>query len=526
MGFTADDVMAARRHLARQSLADFACMVDIPTAPITDVEDEDRFSVIRLNSLVKHHRLICDELQAVADGETPNLMMFFPPGSAKSTYVDVVFTPWFMARYPRRNVILASYASEIARKQGRRARQLIKSKSFRNLMQAGLRTDAAAADQWTIDNGSEYMAGGLLSGLTGNRAALGIIDDPVAGREEAESETIRRKTWDAYIDDFCSRLIPGAPQIMIMTRWHQDDIAGRILPEDWRGESGMINGRDGRKWKVVCAPALADRADDPLDRKLGETLWPEWFSKEHWEPFKKIERTWYSLYQQKPRPPSGAIIKSTWWREWPKDTPLPPPVHIFASIDTAFSQADHKSAAYSARTTWMVFEDSQTGKHALLLLSAWWERVGYPDLRAAIKQHYREAELDCALIERKASGISLLQDLRKIRKPRMNLRGFDPGRLDKTARAYVASPMFEAGLVYYPNREWARKVIDLVSSFPAGAPPSADLTDTVTQAVIYTKRRMWATPPDEEAIYETPVKKSDEWAEDHEDDGKRESAYG
>jgi len=280
-------------------------MVDIPTVPLTDVADEDRFSVMRLGTLANHHRLLLESLQKVEAGLIPNLMVLMPPGSAKSTYSDVVFVPWFMARKPRRNVILASYASDIAAKQGRRARQLIKSPSFYNLMGIGLSGDNAAADQWSMTNGSEYMSGGLLSGLTGNRAALGILDDPIRGREAAESPIIRKKTWEAYTDDFCSRLIPGAPQIMILTRWHQDDPAGRILPEEWDGESGIFAGRDGRTWHVICLPAIADRADDPLNRKLGETLWPEWFSHEHWAPFKNNPRTWSSLYQQKPTPEDG-----------------------------------------------------------------------------------------------------------------------------------------------------------------------------------------------------------------------------
>jgi predicted phage terminase large subunit-like protein len=231
-----------------------------------------------------------------------------------STYTDVVFVPWFMAKYPRKNVILASYATNIARKQGRRARQLIKSKSFRNLNpDIALSTASSAADEWALSTGGEYMAGGLLSGLTGNRAALGIVDDPIAGREEAESQTIRDKTWDAYIDDFCSRLVPGSPQVMILTRWHQDDPAGRILPEDWDGESGMIEGRDGRTWFVVCLPAICDRAGDPLGRQIGETLWPEWFSHEHWRPFQRNPRTWASLYQQRPAPEQGSYFIRAWF---------------------------------------------------------------------------------------------------------------------------------------------------------------------------------------------------------------------
>lgn len=330
--FSAADVMAARRELANRSLADFACLVDIPTVPLTDETQEDRFSVMKLDTLAAHHKLLCEKLQGIEDGSIPNLMLLLPPGSAKSTYADVVFVPWFMSRKPRRNVILASYASEIAEKQGRRARQLINSRSFGNLMGRSLKADQKAAHQWTLDNGSEFMAGGILSGLTGNRAALGLIDDPLRGREAAESETIRAKTWDAYIDDFCSRLIPGAPQIMILTRWHEDDPAGRILPEGWDGESGWCNGRDGRKWYVVCLPAIADRKDDPIGRKIGETLWPEWFNIDHWAPFKKNPRTWSSLYQQKPSPQEGTYFKREWFKRY---RTAPDRMHKYITSDHA-----------------------------------------------------------------------------------------------------------------------------------------------------------------------------------------------
>lgn len=332
MRLTTDHVIAARRELARRNLTDFACMVDIPTVPLTDAEDEDSFSVMKIGKLVAHHRLILESLQKLESGEIPNLMLLFPPGSAKSTYADVVFIPWFMARKPRRHVILASYASNIAAKQGRRARQLIQSRSFANIMQQALDPSKSAADEWMLDNGSEYMAGGILSGLTGNRAWLGVLDDPIRGREAAESQVIRDKTWDAYVDDFCSRLVPGAPQVMILTRWHEDDPAGRILPEKWAGESGWMDGRDGRRWFVICCPAIADAADDPLGRKIGETLWPEWFSHEHWQPFQKNIRTWISLYQQKPTAPEGTFFKKAWFHRY---SARPPHLNVYMTSDHA-----------------------------------------------------------------------------------------------------------------------------------------------------------------------------------------------
>lgn len=352
---TADHVIAARRELAQRSLRDFACMIDIPSAPISDAADEDTFSVIKLDSLADHHNLLLTRLEQIECGDIKNLMVLMPPGSAKSTYADVVFVPWFLAKKSRRSVILASYASEIAEKQGRRARQLINSKSFKNIMSVELKTNQQSVHNWALSNNSEYMAGGLLSGLTGNRAHLGIIDDPLRGRAAAESETIRNKTWEAYTDDFCSRLIPNAPQIMILTRWHEDDLAGRILPDGWDGESGYFNGRDGRDWHVICLPALADRSDDPLGREIGQTLWPEWFSLEHWEPFKRNRRTWSSLYQQKPSPDDGTYFKKEWFKRYRVGSE-PANLRKYITSDHAPGGADHND--FNCFRVWGIAENN------------------------------------------------------------------------------------------------------------------------------------------------------------------------
>ena len=348
--FRPSDIAAARRELALRSLSDFALMVDIPTVPVSGDADEDVFETLRLSALADHHALICNKIQDLVEGRIPNLMLLFPPGSAKSTYADVVAVPWFMGKYPRRHVILASYASEIAKKQGRRARQLIRSKGYYNLIGAALRADQNAADEWALDNGSEFMAGGILSGLTGNRAWLGIADDLIKGREAAQSQTIRDKTWDAYVDDFCSRLVPGAPQIMILTRWHQDDPAGRILPENWSGESGMFDGRDGRQWLVLCCPAICERADDPLGRAIGETLWPEWFSLEHWKPFQSNSRTWTSLYQQRPAPDEGTYFQRDWFGTWERL----PDVRYYGTSDYAVTDGD---GDYTVHAIWAIGPD-------------------------------------------------------------------------------------------------------------------------------------------------------------------------
>lgn len=458
---TTEDVKAARRELAKRSLKDFSCMIDIPSAPITDEDDEDAFSVMRLDSLADHHELLLDKLQGIEDGSVPNLMVMMPPGSAKSTYADVVFVPWFMARKPRRNVILASYASDIAKKQGRRARQLIKSRSYENLMQVTLKTDQSAADEWALSNGSEYMSGGLLSGLTGNRAALGILDDPIRGREAAESETIRNKTWDAYIDDFCSRLIPGAPQIMILTRWHQDDPAGRILPEDWDGESGVFDGRDGRTWHVICLPAIADREDDPLGRAIGETLWPEWFSHAHWKPFQANPRTWNSLYQQKPAPDDGTYFLRSSFQRF-DDTPER--LRYYGTSDYAVSEGKgdytrlriwgidnsvppkvYMVDGWGGQTSSDEWIEAQCDLIARYRPRAWYGEAGviHKAILPALRQKMRDRRLSCALM-------------------------WLPSTTDKAIRARSAQAMVTEGRVYIRNDHDGDCFIDECVAFPAG----------------------------------------------------------
>jgi predicted phage terminase large subunit-like protein len=469
--FRPADVIAARRELARRNLADFACLVDIPTVPLTEEADEDQFSVLRLNKLVAHHALLLKKLQGIENGSIPNLMVLMPPGSAKSTYVDVVFVPWFMSKKPRRNVILASYASDIAKKQGRRARQLIKSKSFRNLMDVELKDDQHAADEWALTNGSEYMSGGLLSGLTGNRAALGVVDDPIKGREAAESETIREKTWDTYVDDFCSRLIPGAPQVMILTRWHEDDPAGRILPEGWDGESGLFEGRDGRAWDVLCLPAIADRRDDPLGRQIGQTLWPEWFSLEHWAPFQRNRRTWSSLYQQKPTADEGTFFRREWFRRYTPEQ-LPKQLHKYLSSDHAPTGEDDSD--YSCVRVWGV---DPTGDLYMLdgfrhqeTMDITMERVVGNKLEAKVgllQKHkpfawFPEDDNNWKAVEGFVKKAMREQNAHCVIAP------ISPHGADKAVKAQAFQGMASMGRVWIPVGPEGDEVIDQYCKFPGG----------------------------------------------------------
>lgn len=267
-----------RRRKARKHLVDYARYIEIPGAPVADEEDDiysdddgsDDDDIIEFihDPLAEHHVLILEKAQECIKKDMGRLMIFAPPGSAKSTYGSLVVPSFALSLKRNYRVIAISYNSKLAKKMGRRTRAIVKQKKFEMLASTSLSKESSAADEWALDNGSEYMAGGILSGITGNRADLIVIDDPMRGRQDADSETVRQNVWDAYQDDVLTRLKPNGSVIIIQTRWHEDDLSGRILPENYNGESGLIKCRDGLEWEVICLAAKCERADDPLGRQL------------------------------------------------------------------------------------------------------------------------------------------------------------------------------------------------------------------------------------------------------------------
>ena len=270
----------------------------------------------------------------VEDGLIDRLMGLMPPGSAKSTYSSIVFPTHVMGRFPGFQIITASYGSDLPRKWGRKGRAIVRQKQYQRIFDTSLSTESSAAHEWALVNGSEYMGAGILAGITGNRAGGVIWDDLIKGRQEADSDVFRNKTWDAYFDDLLTRKKPGAWEIGVTTRWHEDDVAGRILPENYNGESGWIDCRDGNLWYVVCIPAEAERADDILGRKIGERVWPEWFGQDHFKPFKRNARTWSALYQQRPAPEEGDYFKADWLKPY-EHKPDPKTMRVYGGSDYA-----------------------------------------------------------------------------------------------------------------------------------------------------------------------------------------------
>lgn len=269
-----------------------------------------------------HHRLLIRELSAVASGHTKRLALFLPPGSAKSTYASDLFPAWYLAQGRDRAVIAASNTADLAQSFSRRVRGRIRAHG----KALGYGLDREAEELWTTTTGGQYRAAGVGGVITGLRADLAVIDDPVRSREDADSELRRNRVWEWFQDDLTTRLKPGAGVVLVQTRWHEDDLAGRILEHE------------ADSWRVVSLPMVAEAADDPLGRAPGEYLWRD-DAYGYGAGVEKLRgrilpRTWNALYQQRPAPETGDFFRREWLRPMPTE-PDRATMRIYGASDYA-----------------------------------------------------------------------------------------------------------------------------------------------------------------------------------------------
>ena len=244
-----------------------------------------------------HHRLILDRLSDISSGQIDRLMLLLPPGHGKSTYASVIFPAWWFSHHPASSVITVCHTADLADHFARRVRSLVQEHA--ETLGYGLARDDRAAARWRTTTRADYYAAGIRGPITGRRADLVLIDDPVKSRAEADSATAREALWNWYRSDLATRLKPHGRVVLIMTRWHQDDLGGRLLETD-------------PSWHVVKLPALAEAAD-PLHRQPGAALWPEWEDEAalHRKRQTVGTRVWQSLFQQNPNPDTDALFATT-----------------------------------------------------------------------------------------------------------------------------------------------------------------------------------------------------------------------
>jgi predicted phage terminase large subunit-like protein len=426
----------------------------------------------------RHHRLLIEHLEAVERGEIERLMVCMPPGSAKSTYTSVEFPAWFMGRNPKLSVIAASHTQELAERFGRRVRNVAASDEFRRVFDFGVSADSASAGRWDNERGGEYFAAGVGGSITGRRADLAVIDDPVKSREDADSERSRAKAWDWYTNDLLTRLKPGARQIVVMTRWHEDDLGGRILE------------RERNRWTVLEI-AMEAMPGDPLGRAVGERLWPEWFTDDMVAVAKMDTRAWNALYQQQPAADEGDYFKREWFET--EFSSVPDGLRVYAASDYGVTDGAGDYTEHG------VFGLDQAQNVYVL---DWWRGQASADV-------WIERMCDMIHTHEPLCWFGEAGPIRRAIEPFLKKRMVErqaacriewlPSISDKPTRARSFQALASMGRVYWPKHaEWKSDVVGQLLRFPAGKHDDAvDVCSLLGRGLqfIGTKKKPTLQPP-------------------------------
>ncbi|MGB2899217.1 MAG: terminase family protein [Candidatus Acidiferrum sp.] len=343
--------------------------------------------------LAKHHQLIVSRLEAVERSQISRLMIFLPPRHGKSLITSAIYPAWYLGRHPGHHLIFATYGQKLSDDFGRQVRNLIADPVHREIFRhCILSEDSSAAHRFNTVRGGAYFAVGRGGPITGRGAHLLIIDDPLKGDAEANSETTRKALHQWFTSVAYTRLAPGGAIVLIQTSWHEDDLAG------W-----LLSSNTNERWEVLSLPAVAEH--DESFRHRGEALWPGKFPLSELERIRSAigGRAWASLYQQRPAAAEGAIFKRDWWQFY--RPPLTVALNrIVQSWDTAFKKGTEND--FSVCTTWGVADNGY------YLLHLWRGRVEFPELKRVLSSLAEQWKPNAILVEDRASGQSLVQELK------------------------------------------------------------------------------------------------------------------
>jgi predicted phage terminase large subunit-like protein len=396
-----------------------------------------------------HHRLIAEHLEAIERGELNRLMVFMPPRHGKSELASIRFPAWYMGRNPSREIISCGYGQQFTEEFGRKVRNLVADRDFRCVFPGvTLAPDSQAAGRWNTSRGGGYRAGsvggGSGRGITGKSAHLLLIDDPIKGYEEAESQLIRDKVWQWYLTEAYTRQMKVFAAVMVLTRWHWDDLAGRALEQQKAG---------GDKWTVLSLPGINEK---------NEALWPEYFPLERLEAIRTTigPRNWSSLYQQRPTPDEGGYFERRWFRYYDS-----PPEHL-----TRYGASDYAVTAEGGDFTVHIVVGVSPADD-IYLLDLWREQTAadvwietYLALVGKHQPHMWAAEK--GVIEKSlAPYIAKAQEERGIYQA---LKGY-ASSADKPTRARSIQARLANGKVYFPrSAPWLAGLESELLQFPAG----------------------------------------------------------
>ena len=414
----------------------------------------------------RHHEIMAEAFERVARGELKRLIINMPPRHTKSEFASYLLPAWFLGKFPTKKVIQTSHTAELATDFGRKVRNLVDSETYKSIFpNVALQSDSKAAGRWNTSHGGTYFAIGVGGAVTGKGADLLIIDDPHSEQEAILAEVnpeIYDKVHEWYSSGPRQRLQPGGSIVVVMTRWSKRDLTAQVVKSSVQ--------RGGEEWEVIELPAILPS---------GNPLWPQFWSLEELTALKEElpVHKWMAQYMQAPTGAEGALIKREWWKEWEHDKP-PRCDYIIQSWDTAFNKGTRND--FSACITLGIFHPEDEPHPQIILLDAFKERMEFPELKAKALELYKEYEPDCCIIEAKAAGTPLLQELRSIGIP---LQDYTPVRgNDKITRVNAVADLFASGMVWAPQTRWAEEVIEEFASFPQGE--HDDLVDSMTQALL------------------------------------------
>jgi len=467
-----------------------------------------------------HMETVCGYLQALYEDRLrcPRLIINIPFGTSKSLLASVMWHAWIWAKDPSRRFLASSNSDSLVIRDNNKVRSLVECEWFRAFWGEKVLPDKSQWDKRYFQNTKLGFREGVTFGssVIGKRGDVQIIDDPTDA-SRAFSDLIIAETNERWNQGMVSRVndMQRSMRLLIMQRLRTNDLTGHLLTESGFDWVHLVIPMEYKGYPtfdpVKDIGEEAAHLADPRT-KAGEPLDPVRYPKHVLKALRKElgDYGWAGQMQQDPTPIGGGIIRKSWWVKWEDmhgwskhntgHRPAPLFKHVFWSWDTAFSTEDRKRNAFTAGTKWGLFWDEGEQRDKLMLLDRWHERVPFGPLKKRIMQASKK-DTDAHLIERKGSGISVIQELRRNRK--IKVRSYDP-RPDgsKEERAHLCTAHFDAGMVVYPDRKWAQQLIELVAAFPTGAPPSADYTDTVTQAILYVIRRQWLRHPDDDVTYD------------------------
>jgi len=420
--------------------------------------------------LGKHLKLICSEIENLIYRKMKEniLIISTPPQHGKSQCITETLPSFYLGKFPDRRIVALSYGDDLARKFGRRNKNKI-NEFGKQLFGIELKKEQDSNFEIDGDTGS-MLSTGIMGGITGNPADFIIIDDPIKNRQEAESETYRQRIWEEYLDSVNTRLSANGIVIIVMTRWHEDDLVGRVtkaIPE---------------QCKVINIPLEAEE-NDILGRKVGDALFPEIGKDKEWlKRYKKLytseegSRSWNALMQGRPSAADGNLFKRDWWKKYKKAPRCP--LNIM-TVDATFK--DTSKSDYVAIGVWGKRNNEY---YKLGLLN---KRMGFVETVGAIKEFKRKYPfVNGIYIEDKANGSAIIDVLRR---QISGVIAYNPGRDSKESRASAISPLVEAGQVYLPEYEtWTNDFIDQCASFPNGS--NDDMVDEMTMALNILRNRV------------------------------------